>query len=303
MINYRLIRHLWLFLAVAEEKHFGRAAKRLGMSQPPLSEQIQVLEQSLQFKLFERSRSGTKLTSEGAAILPIVKKFAEQVERLEFAVREAKAGQEGVLTIGAISSAMFDILPSLIDRLKLEKPRLTVFVKEIDSVEAIPALESGEIDLAFARLEGELGKEIQLLPVAQDWLGIALPRHHAMAEKTKVSLASLSDENFVTFSRRVSPVYFDNLVTICRTCGFFPRILHEVRSVLSQLASVGCGLGIALVPYSLRWLAPNNVVVRRLRENFQVTTTAMAWNSKKYNPHVEAAIGHVKKSGIAQPRH
>jgi DNA-binding transcriptional LysR family regulator len=89
MINFRLIRHLWLFLAVAEEQHFGRAAKRLGMSQPPLTDQIQTLEQVLKVKLFERSRRGTKLTPAGAAILPAIRKFSEQLERLELAVREA----------------------------------------------------------------------------------------------------------------------------------------------------------------------------------------------------------------------
>ena len=110
MINFRLIRHLWLFLAVAEEQNFGRAAKRLGMSQPPLSEQIQVLEQALKVKLFDRSRRGANLTPVGAAILPAVRKFAEQLERLELAVEEAVAGQSGMLTIGAISTAMFDVL-------------------------------------------------------------------------------------------------------------------------------------------------------------------------------------------------
>jgi len=109
MINFRLIRHLWLFLAVAEEQHFGRAAKRLGMSQPPLTDQIQTLEQALKVKLFERSRRGTKLTPAGAAILPAVKKFAEQLERLELAVREAATGQRRMLTVGAISSAMVEV--------------------------------------------------------------------------------------------------------------------------------------------------------------------------------------------------
>src|SRR6185369_4064383 len=155
MINFRLVRHLWLFLTVAEEKHFGRAAKRLGMSQPPLTEQIQVLEQSLKVKLFERSRRGAQLTPVGAAILPAVQKFADQLERLELAVREAAAGHSGLLTIGAITSAMLEVLPPIVDKLKSDYPQLTISIKEIDSVEAIPALQAGDIDLAFARLEGE----------------------------------------------------------------------------------------------------------------------------------------------------
>jgi DNA-binding transcriptional LysR family regulator len=95
MINFRLIKRLWLFLAVAEEQHFGRAAKRLGMSQPPLTEQIQILEHELKFKLFERSRRGAQLTPIGAAILPAVKNFAEQFANLEFAIRELSTSDVG----------------------------------------------------------------------------------------------------------------------------------------------------------------------------------------------------------------
>lgn len=294
MLNFRLIRHLWLFLAVAEEQHFGRAAKRLGMSQPPLTEQIQALEQALKVKLFERNRRGAQLTPTGAAILPAVRKFADQLERLELAVREAVAGWTGTLTIGAITSAMLEDLPPLVERLKADYPQLTVSVKEIDSVEAIPALEAGDIDLAFARLEGDLGTTIQSLPVAQDRLAVALPKSHAMAERPRIRLAALAQEDFVMFSRRVSPVYFDSLTASCRANGFSPRILHEVRSVASQIAFVSCGQGIALVPSTLEKLAPSNVVLRPLKEKVKVVTTAIAWSTARSNPLVEAVVARVK---------
>lgn len=113
MLNFRLFRHLWLFVVVAEEKHFGRAAKRLGMSQPPLTEQIQTLEAALKVRLLERSRRGTTLTAAGAAIYPVARKLADHMQQLEMAVREASAGQLGVLTIGAISSAMLDVRSKL----------------------------------------------------------------------------------------------------------------------------------------------------------------------------------------------
>ncbi len=290
MINFRLIRHLWLFLAVAEEQNFGRAAKRLGMSQPPLSEQIQVLEQALKVQLFERSRRGAKLTPVGAAILPAVRKFAEQLERLELAVEEAVAGQSGMLTIGAISTAMFDVLPGLIDQLKQQYPHLTVSVREIDSVEALPALEAGDIDLAFARLDGDLGPAIQSLPVREDRLMVALPSDHPLAARSRISLSSLASEPLVMFSRKVSPVYFDNLIATCRASGFSPRVLHEVRSVASQIAFVSCGQGIALVPASLKKLAPDNVVLRPLTQKLNVVTTAVAWNSERPNPLVTELV-------------
>jgi len=290
MINFRLIRHLWLFLAVAEEQNFGRAAKRLGMSQPPLSEQIQVLEQALKVTLFERSRRGAKLTPVGAAILPAVRKFAEQLERLELAVEEAVAGQSGLLTIGAISTAMFDVLPGLIEQLKREYPHLTVSVREIDSVEAVPALEAGDIDLAFARLDGDLGASIRSLPLTEDRLVVALPGDHPLASRSRISLSSLANEPLVMFSRKVSPVYFDNLIATCRASGFSPRVLHEVRSFASQIAFVSYCQGIALVPASLKKLAPANVVFRPLSQKLQVVTTAMAWNTSRPNPLVEALV-------------
>ncbi|WP_455930664.1 LysR family transcriptional regulator [Pseudomonas fluorescens] len=298
MINFRLIRHLWLFLAVAEEQNFGRAAKRLGMSQPPLSEQIQVLEQALKVTLFERSRRGAKLTPVGAAILPAVRKFAEQLERLELAVEEAVAGQSGMLTIGAISTAMFDVLPGLINQLKQQYPHLTVSVREIDSVEAVPALEAGDIDLAFARLDGDLGQAIQSLPLREDRLMVALACDHPLAARTRISLSSLASEPLVMFSRKVSPVYFDNLIATCRANGFSPRVLHEVRSVASQIAFVSCGQGIALVPASLKKLAPGNVVLRALTQKLNVVTTAVAWNSERPNPLVTELVAQFQAHTI-----
>lgn len=294
MINFRLIRHLWLFLAVAEEQNFGRAAKRLGMSQPPLSEQIQVLEQSLKVKLFERSRRGAKLTPVGLAILPAVRKFAEQLERLELAVDEAVAGQAQMLTIGAISTAMGDVLPALIEQLKKDHAGLTVSVREIDSVDAVPALEAGDIDLAFARLEGDLGASVKSIPLTEDRLVVALHCDHPLASRTRISLSSLANEPLVMFSRKVSPVYFDNLIATCHASGFSPRVLHEVRSVASQIAFVSCGQGMALVPASMKKLAPPNVVFRPLTQKLNVVTTAVAWNATRSNPIVDALLGTLR---------
>lgn len=291
MIDFRLIRHLWLFLAVAEEQHFGRAAKRLGMSQPPLTSQIQVLEHSLKVKLFERSRRGTRLTPAGAAILPAVRKFIEQLERLELAVREAASGQRSVLTIGAITSAMVEVLPPLVARLKIAYPDVTVAMREIDSVDAAPLLLSGDIDLAFARLEGDLGAGIRSMPLREDRLAVALPGGHPLAGKSRIRLAALAAEDFVMFYRRVSPGYFDSLIALCRDAGFSPRIVHEVSSVASQVAYVGCGQGIALVPASMKKLAPDTVAVRPLAEKTSVVTTAVAWSTATANPLIATVIG------------
>ncbi|WP_321816389.1 MULTISPECIES: LysR substrate-binding domain-containing protein [unclassified Paraburkholderia] len=301
-IDFRLIRQLWMFLAVAEEQHFGRAAQRLNMSQPPLTEQIKVLEQSLKLQLFHRSRQGTQLSPAGAAILPAVRQFAGHVEQLERVVREVAAGQSGVLQVGAITSAMLETVPPLLNALKRAHPHLSVFVKEIDSVDAVPQLERGELDLAFVRVDGEVGGTIATLPLTEDRLAVALPRDHALAPLPRVRLQSLADEQLVMSSRQVSPVYFDMLTAVCRTHGLTPRITHEVRSVTSQIAYVGCGQGVALVPASMRRLAPENVVVRPLKEKIMVVTAALLWNPDRYNPMVDEVLALLNKHKPATRR-
>lgn len=293
-IDFRLIRQLWMFLAVAEEQHFGRAAARLGMSQPPLTEQIKVLEQSLKLRLFERSRQGTRLSPAGAAILPAVRQFAGQVEQLERIVKEVATGQSGVLHVGAITSAMLDTIPPVLDHLRKLHPSLTVFVREIDSVEAVPGLEAGELDLAFVRLDGEIGSSVATLPLTEDRLAVALPANHPLAALPRVRLQSLATEQLVMSARQVSPVYFDMLTAVCHSHGFAPRILHEVRSVTSQIAYVSCGQGVALVPSSMRKLAPANVVVRPLKEKLMVVTAALAWNADRYHPMVDVVVSWLK---------
>lgn len=297
-IDFRLIRQLWMFLAVAEEQNFGRAAARLAMSQPPLTEQIKVLEHSLRLQLFERSRRGTQLSPAGAAILPAVRQFARQVEHLERVVREVAAGQSGVLHVGAITSAMLDTVPPLLDHLRRTHPRLTVFVREIDSVDAISGLEAGELDLAFVRIDGEVSSGgIAVLPLMEDRLAVATSHDHALAAQPRVRLKSLAEEQWVMPARQVAPAYFDLLVNICRTQGFSPRVLHEVRSVTSQIAYVGCGQGVALVPASMRKLAPVNVVVRPLKEKVMVITAAAAWNTRRHHPMVDEAVDWLRAQG------
>ncbi len=301
MLNFRLIRHLWLFMTVAEEQHFGRAAKKLGMTQPPLTEQIQILEHALKVKLFERSRRGAQLTPIGKAILPEVLKLRDCLERLELTIHEAVAGQTGVLTIGAITSAMVDMLPPLISALQTAYPQLTISVREIDTAEAIPALENGNIDIAFSRLEITDGHEIKVRPLQQEQLAVALPRQHPLAGTASVALAALAKETFVMFPRPLNPTYFDILMANCHDSGFTPRILHEARSVASQVGLVGCNQGIALVPLALQKMAPENVVIRPLKGNINVTTISVAWNSHRNHPAVASVIQWIEAHHLPAP--
>jgi len=299
-IDYRLIKKLYLFLVVAEEEHFGRAAKRLGMSQPPLTEQIKVLEQSLKLTLFERSRRGTKLSPAGKAILPLVQSFADHMFSLEQTVKEVANGQSGVLHIGSITSAMFEVVPALIEHFKQVFPAITIFVNEIDSAEAIESLSTGKLDLAFVRVEGELGKKLKSLPLSEDRLGIAIPVNHDMVTHSQIKLSDLANEAFVMSSRQVNPSYFDLLTEACRHSGFNPRILYEVRSIAAQIAYVSCGQGIALVPMSMQNMIPNNVKLVPLAESMSVVTAAMVWNPERSHPMVDYAVNWLMESSAKE---
>lgn len=290
MINFRLVRHLWQFLAVAEELHFGRAAKRLGMSQPPLTEQIQVLEQALKVKLFIRSRRGTRLTPEGAAILPVVRRLAEQLEGVDLALQEALAGQRGILTIGAVAHALNGTVPDLIQRLRSNSPAVRVVVREIDSAEAVLALVEGRIDLAFARLDEEAGAAVEVRAMSTERLSLAVPAGHGLQSAASVALAELKEEVWVMFQRNLNPGMYDSIIAACHRAGFAPRIEYEVRSIASQLALVGCQQGIALVPASVSGRADQRTLMLSLEEAIEVTTTAVAWHAGRPNPLVQAAL-------------
>jgi DNA-binding transcriptional LysR family regulator len=201
-----------------------------------------------------------------------------------------------MLTVGAITSAMVEVLPPLIEKMKTTHPDMTISMREIDSVEAVPLLQSGDIDLAFARLEGDIGSGIKSMPLREDRLAVALPKSHSLATRSRIRLASLAEEDFIMFYRRVSPGYFDSLVTACRNTGFSPRIVYEVTSVASQIAFVGCGQGVALIPSGMKRMAPETVVVRPLTEKLSVVTTAVAWNGARPNPSVEAAVAALQSS-------
>jgi DNA-binding transcriptional LysR family regulator len=294
MIDFRLLRHFWYFLAVAEERHFGKAAKRLGMSQPPLSQQIQDLEQSLGVKLFERSRQGARLTKEGSEILGPVQRFMEHAQRLQLEVLDARQGRETSVTIGAVNAAIFDIMPRLTRIAKQRYPHLSLSLSEMDSASALSAVQNGAIDIALARFDQPVSA-LEIRPIVRDHLVVVLPIDHRLTRHDRVALAELADENLVLSPRRISPSFFDQVVSACREVGFSPRVVYEVRSVVSQIAFVGCGDAIGMVPSRSMRFGGGDVVFRPLVETIEVVTIAAAWDPTRRKDVVpsivEIAIG------------
>ena len=289
MINFRLLRHFWYFMAVAEERHFGRAAKRLGVSQPPLSQQIQVLERTLGVKLFERSREGARLTREGSQILEPVRSFLDHAYRLETTVMDVRQGRGAGIAFGAINSALFDVMPHVLGTARRQYPTLSLTLAEMDSAQALTAVRNGEIDLAFARFDHQISP-LAIRPITTDHLVVALPIDHRLTNQAKVALSELADESLVLFPRRISPHYFDIIVAACRDAGFSPRVMHEIGSVVSQIGFVGCGFGVGLVPSRSMRFGSSAVAFRPLVETIDVVTIAAVWDPSLNNEFVPRMV-------------
>jgi len=300
MIDVRLLRHLWSFLAVAEEGNFGRAAKRLGISQPPLTKQIQILETSLGVILFERSRHGAALTREGRAILPAVRRFAEQMGEVEAVIRSAKDGEAELITIGAITSSFYDVLPRILAAVATELPGALISFKEIHTADAVPLLQSGAIDIAFSRIIRATGT-IQVAPIVTGQLVVALPSRHPLASQGTVALMDLAEEPWVHVRRDFSPDYFDRIISAATRAGFSPRLVHEVRSEASQIAFVSCGLGIALVHAGMMRSEAPNVVFRSLSAPVEMVTVSVASDLSRSTTTVAAVVEIARRLSYDQP--
>jgi len=282
-MDRNLIKRFTHFLAVVEEGNFGRAAARLGMSQPPLTAQIQALERALGVKLIERSRQGARPTWEGEVLLPAVRRLEESALAVEALAREVKLGRRELVTIGCITSAMLATLPPVIRAFRAQRPETVIAVREMDTSDAIESLRRGEIDLAFARLERDRFP-IRIWPLMADRLVVAVPDTDPLAQQEMIDIASLQDRPLVMLPRAISPAYFDGMVAACREAGFVAIPAREVNSAMAQLALVASGLGVALVSSGMAALAPPAVTFRPLKQHVEAVGVSVAWNSEQDNP-------------------
>jgi len=280
-MDFRLVRRLGHFLAVAEEGHFGRAAARLGLSQPPLTAQVQALEAELGVRLLERTRKGTRPTRAGEALLPMLRRLAEDAKQVEQLARELRAGRHAPMAMACVTSALFDYLPPLVRALRATQPDAAIAVKEMDTADAVEALRRGEVDFALARLDRDR-PPLAVLPLGADALVAALPEGHALlAQPGPLPLSALAEEPLVSLPRSISPAYFDRQVAACREAGFEPVAVREVGSAMAQIAFVAAGLGVALVSSAMATLRPPGVGFRPLAEPVEAVGVALVWNAER----------------------
>lgn len=287
MIETREARY---FLAVADELHFGRAAERLHMSQPPLSQAIKALEARLGVQLLTRTTRAVALTSAGEVLREHARRLVHLADEAESAAREAAGGQVGRLRIGAVTSAFFDPLPAMLERFRLARPRVEVTLHELDTHDAARALLDHAVDVAVVRrLTTPATMERKVLRRHDFVLAVPADRTHL---HDGLDLAAAAREPWIWLPREISPDYHDQVVACCRRAGFAPTVTNTAGSIVSQLAMVACGIGVALVPEGSAELpvaGSERVRLSTLRDPTSIELAA-TWLRGNGNPSVAAFV-------------
>lgn len=258
------LRHLRYFRAVAEELHFGRAAEKLHIAQPPLSQQIRQLERELGLSLFTRSTRRVDLTAAGAAYLKRAIAILDAVDDAGQQARRVAHGMEGQLTIGCVGSATYSLLPRLVRAMRDALPHVELSIRgEMLAPDQLTALLSGDIDIALLRPPVD-HVDIRSETLRRDRLIVALPAEHPLAGRDALTVCDLQDEDFIAHAGQGRSVMSGLLAAVCADAGFAPRIRHEVSETSTLVTLVAAGLGLAVVPAPTADLDIAGVVYRPL---------------------------------------
>jgi DNA-binding transcriptional LysR family regulator len=264
------LRHLRYFLAVAETLHFSKAAERLGIAQPPLSQQIKRLEQLLGHRLFDRTTRGVKLTLAGQLLAERARSTIEKVHDDLAQVRRLGRGEEGTLTVGFSGSVMFTDLPVAIESYRRRYPKVELRLRELVTSAQIPALLDGTLDLAFMR-DGEAAEGIQMTTLMKERYVAVLPQAHGLARKNSLRVRDLQKEPFVFFARRMGPLAFDRTIGCCERNGFRPNIVQDAPQWPTLVRLVAAGLGVSLAPACVATVAIPGAVYREVHAACRTT--------------------------------
>jgi DNA-binding transcriptional LysR family regulator len=257
------LRQLRYFVAVAEHLHFARAAASLGMAQPPLTQQIQKLEQRLGCALFTRKPRRTALTEAGRVLLKDASRLLRECDDAVERTRSAGRGETGRLTVGTPPSVMLTALPAVIRRYRERFPEVQFTLREMSTSAVASALEAGQLDVGLLREATRIGA-LEAQVVLREPVVAVLPATHRLASRARLSLRQMASEPFVLFPRRLGAEFYDRLLSFCVDAGFTPRVVQEAMQWQSVVTFVETGLGVSLAPGCVERFNWPGVVYRRL---------------------------------------
>ena len=279
-------RHLRYFLVLAEELHFGRAARRLAISQPPLSLNIQQLEASVGARLLTRNSKSVQLTAAGLAFMPAARALLAQAAQAASLAKDVGEGMVGSLTIGFSGTMLFNGLPAMLAQFQAGHPRLRLLLQELSSSEQLMALAQDRIDLGFVHTT-RVPPELSQIRVASQSLVACLPAGHALAGQRDLDLAQLQGQPFAVVSKAVSPDYHERILAMCAASGLDPEIRFELRHWLSV---------VALVPAALAQSALAGAVFVPLQDQRMRYETQCLWKTSRDSPALSAFVHAVQAS-------
>ena len=282
-MDLRQLRH---FVSVAAELHFGRAAERLHMTQPPLSQSIRALEEELGVPLFQRTKRSVKLTTVGARWLPHAQRVLDEAAALPVTAERLQRGEIGALRLAFVSTADYHILPELISRYKTRYPQMDVSLQEATSDWQIEALEADQIDagLVIPPPEGAFPAALRYRPLLREPLAAAVPTAWLNSGKIKsgtrrLAFAAVKNEPLILFPRRSAPAFHDIITGFYARHGVAPRLGQEAIQMQTIVSLVSAGLGMALVPWSMRHLGRTGVQYLALQGQPPEIETGILWKN------------------------
>jgi DNA-binding transcriptional LysR family regulator len=264
------LRHLRYFLAVADTLHFSRAAERLGIAQPPLSQQIRRLEDLVGHRLFDRTTRGVRLTLAGSLLAERARGTLDKIQDDLAQVRRLGRGEEGTLTVGFSGSVMFTELPAAIEAYRRRYPKVELRLREMVTAAQIAALLDGTLDLAFLR-DGDATEGIEMNNVLREPFVAVLPQRHRLARRRSLRVADLRDEPFIFFARSMGPLAFDRTMACCAAHGFRPNIVQEAPQWPTLVRLVAAGLGVSLAPACVSTIAIPGAIYRNIHASARTT--------------------------------
>ncbi|MEB2776308.1 LysR family transcriptional regulator [Algoriphagus sp. D3-2-R+10] len=283
------LRHLNYFRAVAEELNFRKAAERLFISQPGLSRQIKQLEEMLEVQLFERDQKHVELTAAGAYLKSEVDFVLNHLELTRNQLKLIAEGKIGELRIGFLGSASNQVLPDLLAKLNANQPLISTSLEELSNSVQVEMIEKDKLDLGFVRL-ASVPSDLEMKVVLRDTFSLVVPKEHPIQEQEFISVNQFRDESFVLFSSDYSNLYYEQIIGICRDANFSPRIRHKSVHALTIFKLVENGMGVAIVPTSLKEGYELNVRFMQIPHIPQFTELSVIWKAENRNPALKQVL-------------
>jgi len=280
------IRHLRHFIAVAEEKHFGLAAQRLNMTQPPLSLSIKKLEAELGVLLFNRNTKKVVLTPAGEVFLTGAYETLEKMQALTNDTIRAAQGALGRLKLGFVGSAVYEALPETVRQFRNLFPDVELDLKELATVEQIEALSKNEIDVGLLRPPITGGALYHQIDFSSEEMVAVLPKNHPLAQEDKINLSDLKEDGFILFPHNISPNLHALVLLACREAGFTPTIAQTAPQIQTQISLVSAGLGVALVPKCASRISYPEIAFKQLSDPTRNIGTQMSIVYRKEEKNV-----------------